>query len=38
MSAVCVTTCVFCEVTNIDEDKVGVWCVHCNRALRIKWI
>ena len=36
-SSVSVTECVFCDVTNTDEDQVGVWCVKCQRALRIKW-
>ena len=38
MNAVCATECVFCDVTNTDEDQVGVWCVNCHRALRIKWV
>ena len=37
MSAVSVTECVICEVSNLDEDEVGVWCPQCQRALRIKW-
>ena len=36
-NTVYVTGCVFCDVTNTDEDQVGVWCVNCQRPLRIKW-
>jgi len=29
--------CVFCEVMNVDEDEVGVWCRHCMRPILLKW-
>ena len=39
MNDVEIALCVFCEVdTGYEEDKWGIWCYNCHRALRIKWI
>jgi hypothetical protein len=37
MSDVSPHICVFCETTNVDENKVGVWCRHCRHPILLKW-